>query len=455
MGMSSGKVRVLLMFLGVLVTTGCGANQMRASEEGGNPRVCKDFVAETSDHLNDSYMANRHLWQTFNERYQDSKPRKLVVFMDGTGNNKSSSTNVRKLYRLSVQQACSGIPVIPYYDKGVGAKWFDRIRGGFGGRGTSLNIRQAYRFLVEAYKPGDEIYIFGFSRGAFTARSLNGFIEFAGLIDRDTIQDKLYDGLPLPGLSNLHFTVKALYEVYHSSFDGTPNFESDLKAKLMGEREKQGVKSHEGAEVSAIGVFDTVPALGIFLDDEPDDHRLDLYARRGFHALSLDEQRDSFRLLRFDPLRMSEGKQLSEVWFAGVHSDIGGSYSKSYDCIVNNVNHPDYYAGLATTPLNWMIRNFDEFQIFPNSKKYAECDGGRLHDEYFDGASWVYKDMGVFQRRPRIGDRIHNSVVRRMSIQKLDEPHEKREPGGQYLFMNLPPPVNVDKYFEKNFIRVE
>lgn len=418
-------MRTPLLFVSIVMLAGCASSPMLAGENG-YPGICKKFMAEAVDELADSYLANRDLWETFNTRYAEDSRRRLVVFMDGTGNDKSSHTNVRKLYRLAVQQACSGQPIIPYYDKGVGAKWFDRVRGGLGGRGTSLNIRQAYRFLVESYKPDDEIYLIGFSRGAFTARSLNGFIEFAGLIDKKTITRGWYDGIPVPGVSSLHLTVKALYDVYQTKYDGIPDFEKRLKAKLEDEECDLGVKSYK-VKVSAIGVFDTVPALGILQDDEPDSHRLDLYATQGFHALSLDEQRDAFRLLRFDPLRLNGDQRLSEVWFAGVHSDIGGSYSMSYDCVAT-----DRFAGLATTSLNWMTRKFDGFQIFPQGKQYQECAKGRLHDEYFDGVHLIYEDMGVFQRKPKPGDSIHSSVVKRMSEEPLYRPHEKREPGGRY-----------------------
>ncbi|ULA63231.1 MAG: conserved exported protein of unknown function [Nitrospira sp.] len=440
-------MKAILLIISIVALAGCTTSPMLAGENG-YPGICKEFMAEAVDELDDSYLANRDLWETFNKRYEKDSGRRLVVFMDGTGNDKSNHTNVRKLYRLAVQQACSGQPVIPYYDKGVGAKWFDRVRGGLGGRGTSLNIRQAYRFLVESYKPDDEIYLIGFSRGAFTARSLNGFIELAGLIDKKTITPRWYDGGHVPGVSSLHLTVKAIYDVYQTKYDGIPDFEKRLKAKLEDEEYDLGVKSYK-VKVSAIGVFDTVPALGILQDDEPDSHRLDLYATQGFHALSLDEQRDAFRLLRFDPLRLDGDQQLSEVWFAGVHSDVGGSYSMSYDCVA-----ADGFAGLATTPLNWMIRKLDGFRIFPEEKQYVECVKGRMHDEYFDGVHFIYENMGAFQRKPRPGDSVHSSVVKRMSEEPLCRPHEKREPGGHYYFMSRPNPKDIADYFRQNSLNI-
>lgn len=332
-------MKTLVLFVLVLGIVGCVPQNMIAPK-GMLPEVCQNFKAEDPDALSDTYAANRAFWQSFNNYYEANKdkgPKKLAVFMDGTGNDKSKRTNVRKMYRLAVEQACHGVPVVPYYDKGVGAKWFDRVRGGLAGRGTSLNIRQAYRFLVESYNTNDEIYLIGFSRGAFTARSLNGFIELAGLLDRATVEHKWYEILPLPGFSNMHFTVSDLYDTYQQNFSGKIGFESRLQQDLKDIMDSRGVKAYShNVEVAAIGVFDTVPALGLFRDDEPDDHRLGLYAKKGFHALSLDEQRDDFRLLRFDPFKAKQGSELREVWFAGVHSDIGGSYSYSFNWAVSS-----------------------------------------------------------------------------------------------------------------------
>lgn len=414
----------------------------------GKPKLCTTFAPEGADSLSDSYAANQALWRTLDAHYVTAPTRKIIVFMDGTANDKSDSTNVRKLYLLSVQQACSGQPIIPYYDKGVGAKWFDRVRGGIAGSGTSLNIRQAYRFLVETYKPGDEIYLIGFSRGAFTARSLNGFIEFAGLLKFKSVEPSWLDGIL--GMSHLHFVVEALYDAYHANFDGTPDFETKLRDALEAVKCHEHVQTFDGpakVKVTAIGVFDTVPALGILRDDEPDDHRLDLYAQYGYHALSLDEQRDDFRLVRFDPLRTIDGSTLEEAWFAGVHSDIGGSYSKSFACSVE-----DGFAGLATTPLNWMLKNFEPFGIFPPGKKYTECHDGKLHDEYFSESTGLFQYIGTFPRRPHPGDAIHRSVADRLNIPALRSAHPQREPGNRYSFLGKPLPhgLNAVDFLEGN-----
>src|SRR5437867_5462888 len=108
--------------------------------------------------------------------------KRLAVFLDGTWNKPESNTNVWRLYLMLADRGEDGVPQKQYYDAGVGTYWFDRISGGWFGYGLSENIRSAYRWLIEHYNPGDEIFIFGFSRGAFTARSLTGVIARCGLL---------------------------------------------------------------------------------------------------------------------------------------------------------------------------------------------------------------------------------------------------------------------------------
>ena len=135
------------------------------------------------DRFGDDKASVRARWAALNCIYDspiDKKSRVLLVFLDGTANSKESESNIWRMYNRSVLQATRGFPVIPYYDRGVGTG-YQLFSGSVYGAGAEENIRQAYRFLMETYKPGDQVFIFGFSRGAFTARSLNGFIEFAGL----------------------------------------------------------------------------------------------------------------------------------------------------------------------------------------------------------------------------------------------------------------------------------
>jgi uncharacterized protein (DUF2235 family) len=107
--------------------------------------------------------------------------KRLSIFLDGTWNDPGTETNVSKLHSLVAAQGLDGADQKSYYDPGVGTKPLEKVLGGAVGLGLSLNVRQAYGWLLEHYVDNDEVYIFGFSRGAYTARSLGGLIAGCGL----------------------------------------------------------------------------------------------------------------------------------------------------------------------------------------------------------------------------------------------------------------------------------
>ncbi|MGZ5135867.1 MAG: phospholipase effector Tle1 domain-containing protein, partial [Flavitalea sp.] len=135
-----------------------------------------------------------------------------------------------------------------------------------------------------------------------------------------------------------------------------------------------------------------------------------------------------------------EQQLLSEVWFAGVHSDIGGGYSHTWGCKYYWKNGVEHYDGLETIPLNWMIANFKEEHLFPDISPFPECQDGELHDEYFHTDLFRIIDNPL-SRKPDPKDVIHESVLKRIQSQKLRVPHPQREPIGQYLPINLKYPV--------------
>ena len=108
--------------------------------------------------------------------------KRLALFLDGTWNIVSDNTNVWRFRALVSRAGLDGREQRTYYSAGLGTKFGERIRGGMFGRGINIAITSAYEWLVENYQPGDEVFIFGFSRGAYTARSLSGFISKCGLL---------------------------------------------------------------------------------------------------------------------------------------------------------------------------------------------------------------------------------------------------------------------------------
>ncbi len=147
-----------------------------------------------------------------------------MVFIDGTGQTGediNKATNIWKLYRRAVTNAQTQ-PIIPFYHEGIGTSWWNYIRGQTTGNGIDRHIRKAYQFLVETYQPGDKIFIFGFSRGAYTARALNGMIEFVGLLDKRSV-----------GKLNTDKIINKLFDFYHQTNDGIPEFEKRLRLYIQ------------------------------------------------------------------------------------------------------------------------------------------------------------------------------------------------------------------------------
>jgi uncharacterized protein (DUF2235 family) len=261
--------------------------------------------------------------------------KRLIVFCDGTWNaaDEPTKTNVCKL-RLAVDESeDAAVPQLVHYEPGVGTKKLERMRGGAFGVGLSRNLRHCYEFLVDNYDPGDELFFFGFSRGAFTARSLAGLVRNSGILRREH-RDKVMDA----------------YRLYRNRKAGYAPSEQAAK-------DFRDAHSHQDIEIAFIGVWDTVGALGIpaGILQPPllkkrwsfHDTTLSKSVRNAYHAISIDERRRPFAPTLWvhkvaedkTVLPLPEGQTVSQVWFAGVHSDVGGGY-------------PD--PALSEIPLLWM-----------------------------------------------------------------------------------------------------
>ena len=243
-------------------------------------------------------------------------PKRLVVCLDGTWNRADDhdrSSNVVALMRAVAPQDGEGVPQVVHYGKGVGTGGgVDRLLGGLTGSGLEANLKAAYIFLGNNFEPGDEVYIFGFSRGAYTARSLAGFISACGLLGR----------------WNLGKLPQAW--AWYRDPKGRP---ADAKQRL----------GSADIDIACVGVWDTVGSLGIPLRwwnpfhavrRRHQFHNTELSGRvrRAFHAVAADERRGPFpptlwQKRKGEPL--PEGQVVEQVWFAGAHSDVGGGYGRS------------------------------------------------------------------------------------------------------------------------------
>jgi len=248
------------------------------------------------------------------------------VCLDGTWNtadHESKITNVVRLMRALRPRDDAGIEQVVFYDKGVGTGGpIDRIRGGAFGRGLLDNLKDGYRFIANNYAPGDEIYIFGFSRGAFTARSLAGLIGWLGLLHKNHLE--------------------------HLSAGVASYRNKDAAAR---DQLRKHYAWTDQVRIRCVGVWDTVGALGIpltianawnrrkyaFHDVQLGDH-IDF----AFHALAIDEARAPFSPTLWTAPAGStlDPNRVKQVWFAGVHADVGGGYAEH---------------GLADIALCWMI----------------------------------------------------------------------------------------------------
>ena len=278
--------------------------------------------------------------------------KRIIILCDGTWNRADSKTptNVVRLAQAMRPTDDNGIVQIPIYVQGVGtgegvtawSRGVDKILGGALGWGLTENIVEAYRHLIFLYEPGDEIYIFGFSRGAYTARSLSGFIRSTGIITRD----------------NLHLIPRAI-ERYRTRGNDDLNSRSDgsrkFRAHEMQSRVATGSKENNWRRINGfpevpllkiqyLGVWDSVGALGIpkhilLLGTlnarryEFHDAELSSMVGSARHAIALDERRRTFEPTRWtnvDDLNANTEKHAEsihpyeELFFAGDHGSIGG-----------------------------------------------------------------------------------------------------------------------------------
>jgi uncharacterized protein (DUF2235 family) len=267
--------------------------------------------------------------------YPAAVMKRLVVFCDGTWNraDQPALTNVSKLREAVDESKGAAVRQHVHYEPGVGTNRWDRLRGGAFGVGLSRNVRRCYQFLVDRYEPGDELFFFGFSRGAFTARSLAGLVRNSGILRREH--------------RNM---VNDAYRLYRSRKPADAPSERDAEAF----RHRY---SHPDAEIAFIGVWDTVGALGIPIDGfRPPllsrrwtfhDTTLSRFVLNAYHAISIDERRRPFVPTLWVKKVAEDGtveeppkhQTVSQVWFAGVHSDVGGGY-------------PD--PSLSEIPLRWI-----------------------------------------------------------------------------------------------------
>lgn len=260
--------------------------------------------------------------------------KRLALFFDGTWNKPESNTNVWRLYLMLADNGEDGVPQIKFYDEGVGTHWFDRISGGAFGYGLSDNVELGYRWLMEHYNPGDEIFVFGFSRGAFTARSLTGMIARCGLLMPDAPMSfqQLFERYQKGD------TVDPIYKLKYDHDNGKTDFNFEENVLL-----KDAYYHHN--LIKMVGVWDTVGSLGVPFGNIPGISRrtmgfhnthLSKTIQNSYQALALDEHRQPYWAVLWtnfipdkpNPMdaKYVDNRMVEQRWFSGAHCNVGGGY---------------------------------------------------------------------------------------------------------------------------------
>jgi hypothetical protein len=290
----------------------------------------------------------------------------------------------------------SDLQQVVFYDQGIGSEtfgWLEKKVRGMTGWGIGKNITDCYRFLAHNYEPGDEIYFIGFSRGAYTVRSLGGLLDTVGLLAKTDLEH-------LPDA----------YDFYRSSKNKRTGRHFATIRRLKTRTEKP--------EIAFVGVFDTVGALGIptpglsrLLQRRISFHntRLSNHVKHAYQALAIDEQRAPFQPAFWTA--KDAHSHVQQVWFAGVHSNIGGGYP---DCALSDIS------------FGWMVQRAMECGLVFNErfisdlKEFNPDPVGRLDNSFSLGYKLLNKIrvMKPYERpigqHLGIGEMIHDSLLTRL-----------------------------------------
>lgn len=334
--------------------------------------------------------------------------KRIAICFDGTWNKPADEslppegrveTNVSRFFASINAKGTDGVQQVKWYDQGVGTHFYDRFAGGALGAGLELNILEGYKFLAETYEDGDQVYILGFSRGAYTARSLVGMLRNCGLIRKEHLGVKLAIG----------------YGIYRTRDDGPDS----LTARAFRRTFARDIRVH------FVGVWDTVGALGIPLEAasglntefyEFHDTQLSSLVDNAFHAIAIDEHRKPYDVCLWDP-KEKVGQTVEQRWFIGAHCDVGGGYADRAlsDLTLRWMQDKACACGLDVTPVGTSPTAY--------RAKYADSFAQFLNGLWQDTHQRYVRTIGA----TRFGNEVvDESVVRR----RKDDPSYTPENAG-------------------------
>jgi uncharacterized protein (DUF2235 family) len=358
-----------------------------------------------------------------------SMAKNIVICADGTGNTtiKGRGTNVFKIYEAVDQNGHRNDPTltpqIGIYHDGVGTESFRWLRlfTGATGFGLSRNVRDLYAALGRIYEPNDQIYLFGFSRGAFTVRTLAGLILTCGILDANA-----YD-------TNEEFeqAVGHAYARYRESYQAHL---ADALAAIAGSLYRRPdmplrrTVLPEKATIRFIGVWDTVDAVGLpfRIADFINTHvyafkfrttTLDKRVLCARQALALDEERKCFVPVLWDE-QGDDSWRIQQVWFAGVHSNVGGGYPRQ---------------GMSLVALEWMMKEaFSCGLRFNDGEREHYYTHRDVNDKMYDPRSgagilyrWQPRNVEALCRAAR----VETILVHRSAFERIARNTEGYVPG--------------------------
>ncbi|MBT5550331.1 MAG: DUF2235 domain-containing protein [Nitrospina sp.] len=380
--------------------------------------------------------------------------KNIVLCSDGTGNEGGSTpdSNVFKIYKaIDINNEDNSTDQVTFYDNGVGTSKISIMQalGGGMGWGFNQNVRDLYEFLGRNYAGGDDIYIFGFSRGAATVRAFAGMIEHCGLVVKNTGKP---NEIPEQNFQDLIDEAMKAYKDGKIKKNKKDVVSARDYSKAHGFRNSNNVYSHDDfapngkLKIEFMGIWDTVSSLGVpqlghfdllvnlafphlFYDLEPESCVNNVY-----HAIAVDDERRTFWPLVWDETSYKNdiNRKMEQVWFSGMHSNVGGGYNRQE---------------LATITLDWMMEKLLDhnetskprnggLNLKEAARDEAKKDAnpfGKLHDSR-SGGGIFYR----YQPRPienlcknRLNGpiKIHETVFQRMKYRT-----------GDYTPLNIPAP---------------
>ena len=327
--------------------------------------------------------------------------KRLALFLDGTWNDPKDRTNVFQLAQAVAGPEQGAPEQLVRYLPGVGVKWYERIRGGAFGDGLSRNVAEAYEWLVDHYEDGDDIYLFGFSRGAYTARSIAGLIILCGLVRRQSA-----------------LSIQEIYKRYEAGKEKLPLHQIEYLLKNPNHPDYQRITPEDRTladnsrrvPIRFVGVWDTVGALGIPWTDAPligrgnfyfHNTNLSVLIKAAFQALAIDEHRATYKPTLWNAYTEKDqtakplpGRdQVEQRWFIGAHANVGGGYGKE-----------DL---LRSIPLAWMQSKASQHGLKFHSELTSMPEA--MHCAPRDSFA---EFMGGAYRIVRLGMRFHRMIGR-------------------------------------------